>query len=98
MLDPEKPHSSGSQSDNSINDMKPKIVQSPTTKRTVNDTFTKVDHFGTIAKQEQKKQNQPVPDLKNPQTAFDLAMKIRLEKKGKLRADEEEGLYTLSET
>lgn len=98
MLDPEKPHSSGSQSDNSINDVKPKIVHSPTTKRTVNDTFTKVDHFGTIAKQEQKKQNQPVPDLKNPQTAFDLAMKIRLEKKGKLHADEEEGLYTLSET
>jgi len=66
--------------------------QSSTIENRADATSTKADYFGTMTKQEKRQRNQPVPDLQKPQTAFDLAMKIRLEKKGKLPVDENEGM------
>ena len=88
----ETSHSVTTRSDSSVQNMKPTAVDSSTTHSTVGNTPTRGDYFGTMTKQEQRMRNQPVPDVKNPQTAFDLAMKLRLEKKGKLAGDVKEGL------
>ena len=87
-LDDQTSHSVTSHSDRHVKVTKPAAVDS----LTVDNTPTRGDYFGTMTKQEQRVRNQPVPDLENPRTAFDLAMKIRLEKKGKLAGDGKEGL------
>ena len=88
-------HSVTSRSDRPVKVTKPAAVDSSTTHSTVDNVSTRGDYFGTMTKQEQRVRNQPVPDLENPRTAFDLAMKIRLEKKGKLSGDGKEGLNTI---
>ena len=90
--DDQTSHSVTSRSDRPVKVTKPTAVYSLTTHSTVDNVSTRGDYFGTMTKQEQRVRNQPVPDLENPRTAFDLAMKIRLEKKGKLAGDGKEGL------
>ena len=91
-LNDQTSHSVTSRSDRPVKVTKPTAVDSSSTHSTVDNTSTRGDYFGTMTKQEQRVRNQPVPDLENPRTAFDLAMKIRLEKKGKLAGDRKEGL------
>ena len=92
MLTCDESHSPRSQDVNSVKHMNSTAGQSSTIENRADATSTKADYFGTMTKQEKRQRNQPVPDLQKPQTAFDLAMKIRLEKKGKLPVDENEGL------
>ena len=50
-------------------------------------TSTDVNHYiETVTKQQERLRNHPKPDLENPQSAYDVAMKIRLEQKGKLKS------------
>lgn len=90
MLSRDEHQSPRNHSVNSVKHMKTTTVQSSTAENSADAAATKVDYFGTMTKQEKIRRNQPVPDLQKPQTAFDLAMKIRLEKKGKLAVDENE--------